>query len=53
MKAITSILAGVVAMVAAVAPQAQADRLSDKPAERIKLLDKDKTAKILGNILIH
>lgn len=27
-------------MVAAVAPQAQADRLSDKPAERIKLLDK-------------
>ena len=29
MKAITSILAGVVAMVAAVAPQAQADRYSD------------------------
>ncbi len=27
-------------MVAAVAPQAQADRLSDKLAERIKLLDK-------------
>lgn len=40
MKAITSILAGVVTFVAAVAPQAQADRLSDKLAERIKLLDK-------------